>query len=228
MTLAICFRCDADNRLGYGHLARCLTLAQESTRRNLDAIFVLREQDERAHREVARQQFEIVTSRIDDTGTELLEAWPGRVPVVLDMAHRVAMARKGYLDDLIRDLRDSGRKTVLLDSMGEDAAAVRIAEHVDMVISPYLGAESGPPPRASRWLSGAQYVVLPPAFQSPITPRTRQVGKLMLVTMGGADPWHLTEMTLESLESLRNANWSIRVVAGLFFSRERVEALRKR
>lgn len=224
---AVYFRCDASARLGYGHLSRCLMLAQEVKRRSLEAKFILRAQDELAQNKVAKQGFEIVTACFDNNGREVPEAWPENIPVVLDMAYRQAIARNGYLDALIRRLRHRNQRIVFLDSMGEDAAAIRISEHVDMVVSPYLGAETGLLPRASQWLAGARYVILPPAFQSPVKPKIREGEKTLLVTMGGADPWNLTEVILKSLASLRCKGWVVKVVAGLFFSPERIAALRE-
>ena len=51
-------RTDADNEVGQGHLIRCLSLADELSRRLLRAIFILRHADTGARELITRRGYE--------------------------------------------------------------------------------------------------------------------------------------------------------------------------
>jgi spore coat polysaccharide biosynthesis predicted glycosyltransferase SpsG len=117
----------------------------------------------------------------------------------------------------------------IIDSNGEYSVARHLDEGVDIVVTPYLGAESGPRPAARLWLSGAEFAVLPPGYEEPLARRENDDGPpRLLVTMGGSDPWRLTESVIEALNTLGDRRPGTTVVFGPFFDPERCDRLRMR
>lgn len=213
----LCFCCDANADLGFGHLARCLTLATEARRQGSDAVFLLRRGDTLAHDQVLSRGFAVFAF-------EQRADWPAYM-IVFDLAHRQGMARPEEYDALLSDMREKGRETAWIDSMGKDAAAQCLREHCDVVISPYLGAELGVRPRCERWLAGAEYAVLPPQFALPESGRRPGGFRRLLVSMGGSDPWGFSEKVLDILADQRRVGWRVRTICGPFFEEARREAL---
>src|SRR5688500_6156894 len=94
---AILIRTDADNSTGYGHLARCLTLAGELRGRHVHSVFVMSRADAAALELVRQHGHPVrVTSPGDDLIAEVRELARARIPaqaVLLDFSHQHVLER---------------------------------------------------------------------------------------------------------------------------------------
>lgn len=212
------FRCDANQELGYGHLSRCLTLANELKKRGEKIIFLLRGEDVEAQSIVSNMQFSLLLDC-------RLEHWPKGV-VVFDLAHDETLKASAEVENYFHFMRLNDLKSVWIDSMGSNSAVKHFKEPVDIMLTPYLGAEYDSRPNAKEWLAGAQYAILPPDFSNPSN-MSRTNEKRLLLTMGGSDPWMLTEKILSAFVKLNLTSWKLRVIIGPFFKKNRVIKLRQ-
>jgi UDP-2,4-diacetamido-2,4,6-trideoxy-beta-L-altropyranose hydrolase len=180
-TPRVVFCADAGPEIGLGHARRCLTLAGALRELGLESLFVFTG-DGRARAWLQASDFEVVAVEpARDLAGTLEHCRARRVPViVVDTPSRVP----GYLTALT----GAGLRVVVIDDLAEDELPV------DLVVNPSAGA-GGLPYRGAartRFLLGASYALLRPAFGQAgarsVPDRTRRV----LVTVGGGDPDDLT------------------------------------
>jgi len=208
----VVFRADAGPEIGLGHARRCLTLAGALRELGVESLFVFTG-DARAREWLQASDFEVVAVEpARDLAGTLEHCRARRVPViVVDTPSRAS----GYLTALT----GAGLRVVVIDDLADHELPV------DVVVNPSAGAATLPYRGAARtrFLLGASYALLRPAFGQAgarsVPDRTRRV----LVTVGGGDPDDLTS---------RLVGWTARalgavdqdVIVGPFTARS--EALR--
>jgi len=180
-TPRVVFRIDAGPEIGLGHARRCLTLAGALRELGVESLFVVAG-DARAREWLQASDFEAVAVEpARDLAGTLEHCRARRVPViVVDTPSRAP----GYLTGLA----DAGLRVVVIDDLADHALPV------DLVVNPSAGAATLPyrGGARTRFLLGASYALLRPAFGQAgarsVSDRTRRV----LVTVGGGDPDDLT------------------------------------
>jgi len=179
-TPRVVFRADAGPDIGLGHARRCLTLAGALRELGVESLFVFAGAA-RVREWLQASDFEVlpVEPARDLAGT-LAHCRVRQVPViVVDTPVREA----GYLTGLT----GAGLRVVVIDDLADHELPV------DLVVNPSAGAGRLRYRGAARtrFLLGASYALLRPAFQAGargIPERARRV----LVTVGGGDPDDLT------------------------------------
>jgi spore coat polysaccharide biosynthesis predicted glycosyltransferase SpsG len=211
----ILIRCDASGEIGFGHLVRCLALADELSRKEKVRIgFVVREGTMGS--EVVRQRdypISYLPPKNDDYGVFLIET--------MRQFHATTLV-VDVRDDLSRDhldqLRSEGFLVVLLDDLSDRRFAADLAFYPPV-----------PQVRKADWAAfhgehfiGWEWTILRPQFAAPLLPSG--VGNSLLITMGGSDPDGMTLKAIQAVE-LSNADVSTVVVLGAGF-RHRSELMR--
>ncbi len=180
----ILLRCDGSHRIGLGHVARCLALA-EALRddHGARATFAMLEGAE----SVEPEGFEVIPAR--SSLVETVEASGARA-LILDLRDELPL-------DEVRAVRDLGVLVATID----DPSATRLA--ADLAFYP-------PVPQVERmsWdgfagerLVGWQWVVLRSSVAAARARRADQPSDppALLITMGGSDPAGLTTLALRAL-----------------------------
>jgi UDP-2,4-diacetamido-2,4,6-trideoxy-beta-L-altropyranose hydrolase len=196
-------RADADERIGTGHVMRCLALAQAWRDARFGPVWLmsntlpegLRERYEREGANVCilERGGSALSRAVHDSGA----TW-----VVLD----------GYAFGVVeqRVARDECRRLLVVDddgAAGEYVADLLVDHNVFAEERPYANRVA-----ATRLLLGPRYALLRREFRAGITPKQTQVGApRLLVTFGGADP---AGLTLVALEALQGVDVEITVVLG--------------
>ena len=228
MAEAILVRTDADNSTGYGHLARCLTLAAGLREHDMGAVFVMSRADAPAL-DLIRQHGHPVrtTSAGDDLMAEACELARTRIAaqaVLLDFSHQHVLRYAARVPEYAAALRGAFGCVAMIDGLGRDAVAGRVARlEVDLLIVPYAGADGDAPLPAgvASRLSGPEFFVFAPSFR-PLAGRTRRVRRhasRVLITFGGTDPRRITLKALAAIDGIRRRRLEVRVVAGPGFDR---------
>ncbi|MDT7041850.1 hypothetical protein [Candidatus Nitronereus thalassa] len=193
----ILIRCDGSSEIGFGHVTRCLALADEFRLQHGCAVtFAMRRDalgvglcEERGYRVVRG-----LTPNLPDQGVwlrDLCQAIHAEV-VVLDVRDELPR-------EVVQRLRDEGKLIVTID----DPTDRRL--DADLAFYP-------PVPQVHRmdWNgftgqmhSGWEWIILRDEFRTPsaFLPKSRPV---ILVTMGASDPAGLTLKALEALASLES------------------------
>ncbi|MDR2891648.1 MAG: acylneuraminate cytidylyltransferase [Deltaproteobacteria bacterium] len=178
---AIMFRCNAGHTTGYGHVSRCLSLANAlSGQDNIQISFVLDCGD--AAKKVVDMGFGVhILSADRDESFRLLTEEQKPDILILDArpAHNVAILRKikQYVH-FIADLDDTSDQRFAADVVYlPPAPAVQRLDWQDF---------SGVRRIGFHWiLTGGNF--LPPPYRKPTPPYH------VLMTMGGSDPWNYTQ-----------------------------------
>ena len=195
------FRADASPAIGLGHALRCLALTQAlADERDGRAVFLMHRPPQafldRAEREsIAVEALRAPPGSPADAGeTADLARERGAAWVVVDGYHFDA----GFQ----RVIVDAGLRLLAFDDYGHADAY-----HADLVLNQNLGADAatyaGRVP-AGRLLLGPSFALLRREFRAWHEPprAVAQIGRRVLVTLGGSDPDNVTALVLAGLEEL--------------------------
>lgn len=215
---SLLFRCDADSRIGFGHLRRCIVLANECAARGHEVAFVLGG-DAAARRLTESAGYKTIPSAVG--------ADPARLPedtlaaadaIVMDQTHSLVLGAPEQALDYILALRRHAPLAVI-DGLPPCLSTVIPDLACDLYIAPYAGAAStGLATRDS--LVGPRYFILDPVFACPGPPRVASLPDRVLITCGGSDPTGVTLLALMGLERATARPLSVDVVEGPGFSQE--------
>ncbi len=219
MSVDLWIRARSGPQLGIGHRVRALILAQAFARLGRAAGLIL---DEDAPSGPDR----IPVHRLPAGALppEEVQAYPkDGVPVVLDLSHPSML---DALPEQVRRLNALGGRVGLIDGLGPEAyVPLRPDSHVEIALTPYVLEPDAPQRSAKLWLSGPQYAVLGPAYETaPDRPATDR-DRTLLVSISGTDPWALTEAVSEALcAGGLPQGWRARLVLGPGFEATRLTA----
>lgn len=214
-TRKVLFRVDASVSIGTGHVVRCLALADELARRNLDPSFASRRASDR-------------NDQIEDGGFPVmhLEGPDSNEWATINM-------------QISRDARRRPLHALVLDHYGLGAEWLEGAQQVtarrvvvddlanrilpcEILVNPGIGVERADyenlVPRTARLLLGPRFVLLRPSFRAARDTRRRAMAAVgtVLVTMGGSDPLNVTSTAIRAVQAALPAA-RIEVVLGALY-----------
>ena len=223
--LRVLIRCDASAAIGFGHLMRCIALAQRLKASGDQVTFLIRK--EPAAVRILRQAGlpaiwlprGCALGRVVGRLKQLIEASraAGRSPwVVVDSYEATQRQSRAALA--------SGARVLVVNDAGDAPA------HVHAIVNPNLDAARAWYPNANgaRLLLGAPYALLRCEFQTVLRPASANTVRRILVTLGGSDTGNRTELVLRGLGLLderRRRALDIHVVLG--FGNRRGAAMRR-
>jgi spore coat polysaccharide biosynthesis protein SpsF len=213
---AILFRCDASPEIGFGHLVRCLALADELRKRDARVGFLI--SSSALGSETVRQQgYPAISITTDANGYEAglelaLRDFDARM-LVVDVRDDLSRA---HLDRL----RARGFAIALLDDLSERRFAVDWSFHppVPQVRRADWSGVHG------KYFIGWEWTILRTQFAEPLPPRAAAPDSI-LVTMGGSDPGGMTPQAVRALESVAAPVPAVVVIGPGFQRRDEVVAL---
>lgn len=217
--------------IGYGHLRRCISLADCARHQNIGSSFLLFGDEGMLQRiecagysgtvqpcsNLAGQGAGVAESRV-----ETFDA------VVVDFAHPVVFRNIDGVLKLLHYLCNHAQTMMVIDALGEQALAPQMPDMpADVLVAPYVGAAEIENSTSWRTLAGPEYAVLAPVY-ADLPPRdVREHADRVLVSYGGADPRRLTLLALDGLEQI-HPELAVRVVVGPLFSRDLIDDLAAR
>lgn len=196
-------RADADDRIGTGHVMRCLAIAQ-----------AWQDGGGETHFAVARDIVGL-RKRLEHETCELhpLDSPPGSVSDAQETCSLAQSLQAGWIivdgyhfDDSFQVwLKDSGRQFVLID----DHAHCQ-NYYADLVVNQNLHARESLYPRRdknTRLLLGSKYALLRREFREWSNARRKipRIARRILVTFGGSDPDNVTLRSFEALRMIASA-----------------------
>ncbi|MBI5902405.1 MAG: hypothetical protein HZB84_02845 [Deltaproteobacteria bacterium] len=180
---SVAFWSEGGSAIGMGHVARSINIALAVIERGLLARFLVN--DDAA-----------VRGRLEDFGVayRICGSHPAAAPGTTDGV--VVIDIKRDVREEVRELKDMGRKVVVIDNL----SAADIADKT--VIPSAIAAGS---PLNDSVLSGKDYVIIGEGFRRVRKERRRPEWcrpLKVLVTMGGADPFRLTEKVVAAIAGM--------------------------
>lgn len=216
MAGGILVRADGDERMGIGHVMRCVALVEALTsgvKRQVVWLGHCPSVELRRPIEASGARFEPLAARSPDPGdlphtlarissVRERETSGGPCWVVLDGYH--------FDDAYARSVRAAAGRLLVVDDGGRWPSYP-----ADVVVNP---GPQGPtlPYRhdGATLLLGTRYALLRSAFRPARPPRVPAVARRLLVTMGGADPANFSAVVLEAVGQIRVDGLEVRLVVG--------------
>ncbi len=217
----IWLRCDADKTLGFGHFSRCRILASALEERGFPCGFVISERSGKAV-DLARE------------AGHKVHPLPHRVPIEVEAAHYPDIARLVVFDlcshrtmrtpealaKLVGAINARHVATVVIDGLGSEGYRLGNIAPPNLIVTPYLNDSPDEVRVCGTWLRGPEFAILPLSYED-LPPRPEPGARpRVLVTIGGADPWRLTERILAAILA-GERDILCRVVLGPLFSEQR-------
>jgi len=222
-------RTDGGGALGFGHVNRCLVLADAIRDRGGSPEIVLGASDAGVRSHIAKSGHsyrQLDPAQMFDREQTLQEA----ARAIFDFSHTQTRANIEDASSLLLSLNEYGVRTLLIDAKGDECLSSLSTMTVDVLAIPYAGAETQTVlPGTITDVRGPQYFVLNRAFLSrPFEARPApEVARQILVTAGGSDPTQLTLFFLDVLEKI-STSIDVHVVIGPGFSEELTAAIEAR
>lgn len=179
----ICFRADAGAEIGYGHFIRTLALA-DMLKGDFECVFYTQTPSEYQRKE-CEQVCRLVNLPADEIRFQLfLDNLQGDEIIVLDNYF--------YTTEYQKAIKNKGCKLVCIDDMHDKHYVA------DAVVnqSPVNEEEFDKEPYTKLYL-GTDYELLRRPFLQPLSGKLRK--KDVIVSFGGADPFHLTDKIVSLL-----------------------------
>ena len=214
----VVLRTDASNAIGFGHLRRCLAIADFVARSGGTPVFALGIYDDSARAAVEAAGWTCV--ELNDATLFDAASLPAASLVICDMSHPAAVESVESLPGYVSDLQDEGCRVVLIDAPLAMCLAAKQPLGVDLLVIPYLDGELQqvqPGPRATA--AGLPFAIVDTDYRDAAT-AGRDISDMadrILVTAGGSDPTGATALCLKALHNITDADLTIRVVVGPAF-----------
>ncbi len=204
-------RADADDRMGTGHIMRCIALAQEWVKQGGTVLFICCLSNEALLQRLQSLNFE--TCLIEKSCPD-----PADIDTALSMAAQRdarVMVVDGYqfTCDYHKKIRTHGIKLMLIDDYNHLPFY-----HADILLNQNIGAQTIPYHTLPGTipLLGSDFTLLRDEFLAadrPDIPKTEPIANI-LVTMGGSDPDNVTLKTIKALNRLPALTLNIKVALG--------------
>src|SRR5687768_17471436 len=138
----------AGTDVGYGHLSRCITLANGARRRGIDSSFWLYG-DANAAQWIDRAGYPSSVYPLSTLATQPVsqrqDASERFAAIVVDLSHPVVFRNIAGSRELFQYLRERARTVIVIDTLGERTLATSMPDMpADVLVVPYAGAVADP------------------------------------------------------------------------------------
>ena len=206
----VLFCTEGSASIGFGHVRRCLSLAEALRREHVESSFLLNGCSD-VLRVVTDSGF-AAHLNTDPASPHGVLAWADR------QGSKVIVCDSYAFDDaFFSSLRAQTALIVAIDDLANTDAPV------DIVVNGTLGAEAfryGRHP-GTELLLGAQYGLLRAEFAVPPPLKATDASRRVLISVGGSDPHRLTERLIACVEQISAVEFIDVVVGPLFSDYER-------
>jgi UDP-2,4-diacetamido-2,4,6-trideoxy-beta-L-altropyranose hydrolase len=208
-------RTDGGGDLGFGHVNRCISLADAIQARGGMPEIVLGISDFDVLDKISKAGHDArqldTPQRFDASAT-----LRGATRAIFDFSHATTAGTASEVARMLKQVHDAGTRTLVIDSIGHNCLAARHGLAVDILAIPYIGAEhQNVLPGPDKEARGAEYFVVNQAFRPPSSgvKSKNDSSRRVLVTAGGSDPTGLTLLFLAALAQI-DAPLALRIVIG--------------
>jgi UDP-2,4-diacetamido-2,4,6-trideoxy-beta-L-altropyranose hydrolase len=208
-------RADASTAIGYGHIMRCMALAQAWQERGGHVTFLSNCQNKAMRQWIIKEGFEFAYVERSHPEPSDLKQVVERLRSVKNNSDIPWFVLDGYhFDrDYQKSIREAGNRLVVIDDYNHLPAY-----HADILINQNIGAEQIPYGCDLKTvkLFGPQYALLRTeflTFKNSIQKQPEDRHRIM-VTLGGADPDNITLMVLKSLRLMHLQDFVADVIVG--------------
>jgi spore coat polysaccharide biosynthesis predicted glycosyltransferase SpsG len=218
---SIFFRTEASHDTGYGHLARCLLLAQGFSAQNIKSVFIIDKTNHKFIESVLEKGFETFKIPTKISYEREISLYPEECRyLIVDLFHAEHRERPDMLEKYLSDLKTKTKiKIGFLDGVFSDSfkPSTESFPNMDIWIQPYLGAGQDVTPKAVQWVKGVEYSILGSEYSKLPVKEIKPEIENILITFGGSDPQNLTVGAMKDFLN-EGKKYNIRVIVGDYFS----------
>ncbi|WP_420903911.1 hypothetical protein [Candidatus Magnetaquiglobus chichijimensis] len=219
------FRLDADQRIGIGHLRRCLVLADAARLIGIESTFVLGCGADESRQVVLESGYPCQVLLSEEAYDADVIVGPGGTTdhfaiMMLDMSHFRTFEHLREFELYLHALRHRFCGVAILDAAYCDSLRARLQNPAaDCIISPYCGEIPVEPVNGILYCNGTAYYPLDSCYRMAETWERpiRRTGDRVLISCGGADPLAVTLRIQQALERIDDRRLDARIVVGPCF-----------
>lgn len=204
-------RADADERMGTGHIMRCVALAQEWNQQKGPVLFISCLGSNAVLERLKAMNFEVC--RIENHFPDPMDIYTTLKKAEEKNAKILVTDGYHFLPEYHEKIRANGIKLMVIDDYNHLPFY-----HGDILLNQNLGAEKIQYKTlpGTVQLLGAQFIMLRNEFLTVKRHGLSQTGNIekILVTMGGADPDNTTLKILKALNLLKLQTFNVKIILG--------------
>lgn len=236
MKKAAIFRTDGGNNIGMGHVMRCIAVAQELRKREIDCFFALKNWEERIVKTINAYNFIPVKIEEESLQNECenilkIASKSNASMIWTDLSYDGMLSNRSLYAHYLKEMQASGIYVISFDGFTDDCLSKSEKISSDMVIIPYLDAEKGQYllEEHTKLLAGLPYFVFRGEFRNLAGTRKkiRKKAKNILITMGGADGDNVALKVIKALNALKQKDLNVRCLVGSQSSQLEIKRLKK-
>jgi len=233
----VLFRADGSNKLGTGHIMRCLTLAQWLKKNRVPSVLVMKDYD-RSIVDLSRGfncKVETISStcsfKEDTDKTRALADKYSADVIISDMNNADTLTRIEEYQQYLKVLKNNNKFLIVIDGFGNECLSARVNIASNMVLIPYFGSENGIYLDRDKieYLLGPEYFIFREEFvkASKIKRLIKRSANNILVSMGGSDPLRITVKVVKALGLIDRPSLRLKVVLGAAFDPKTKKEVRR-
>jgi UDP-2,4-diacetamido-2,4,6-trideoxy-beta-L-altropyranose hydrolase len=221
---SVLLRVDAGADIGYGHLMRCVALAEAFDTAGVHPVFLLKYCDNQVMARLLSLAFQFetlsrngsLTSDCQQTSEVIMKLETDGVIVVTDVSHSIMMQDRARYEAYTRFLGKMAGTVAVIDGLSVgDCLSLHLPVPCRYLVIPYLNADQRDlqlHPGTVPLLGCAYFPLRRELVVASNAPRGATDIQRVVVSMGGADPGDLTGKVLDAFSLLTDLQLDIRVL----------------
>lgn len=227
------FRVDIGYKTGIGHVKRCIAIAKEIKKRDLDVLFIVKGLNNKVSSLLSpeRISYFIMPSEVNykDEFKYISEfKIENNAHFILDVSYSKTLNDLNNFELYIKELKDDYKYVSLIDGFLNSCVTSFLDLPIDILLIPYVGAEDSIlKTKAKRILLGENYFIFDPDDIPNIKSREihNENANKVLITAGGSDPNGLTIKVIEATNFIEDNHLVLKCVIGPEFDQEYVKEI---
>lgn len=222
------FRVDAGSQVGFGHLSRCLAIAEELAKRQWVPVFVVRDFTRGRVKALLRDQkwmsyfVPLKFNLLEDAQLTIAIANRYKAKgILVDLNHSLFLRNISKVKAYLAYLKTFVGNLMVIDGgTPADCLAAKIKFSADAVFVPYFGSKKGKyqDNGSARFFLGPRYFIFKESFRK-WAEKSKEISvtaRNILVTIGGSDTRGLCQKVCLALKGISDP-LKIKIVLGLGF-----------
>lgn len=218
----ILFRVDGSKEIGWGHVMRCIGLAEEFKNVKIKPVFIIKNEEDRLIKKIISAGFkvELIPKKINFSHeSNLIIALTNKYrsqSVIIDLTNKITLKKINSFKKYIYILSENIKNITLIDGLKKECLISKIRLPINIAVVPYVGAENEKYLKNKRtsYLLGVKYSVIRNEFTQDSSRKSIiRVANKILILPGGSNNILFVNKVLDSFTYLKTKNLHIKIVS---------------
>tara|TARA_B100000029_G_scaffold473429_1_gene514827 strand:+ start:96 stop:1178 length:1083 start_codon:yes stop_codon:yes gene_type:complete len=223
------FRVRVSNKIGYGHIKRCLSIANTVTNLGNKATIIIEKNDFSV--KLADKYPLFIWNYLSSNMTlkkevnllnQINNGKENYDILIIDISNSELYKEGKYFSNYISRMRELAKKIAVIDGFMDQCFSSKFNLDADFIILPYMDAHhQGVVASNAKLIIGEKYFILDQKFlDSSRKNYINKSVKSILLTFGGSDPKEITAKVIEEINTIDQQKLRINIIIGAGFSRD--------